>query len=194
MIDLTRLARYRYSHKQDELNPLPHLVSTLLPQLLTLSQRILGPSPTDAASLTLQGSLAYLILKAYKNSISHTLTPAHQAHESIIPWGTLLLQVVQRPLDVSLLPEDLDEREKHPWSKCKKWALYALNRLFERYGNPSGLPRNMKELYGPFAERFIEQFAPEIIKTYLGVVGRIVEGEWQSNKTQHYVLTFFEEW
>lgn len=173
---------------------LPQLVSSLLPQLLTLSQRILGPSPTDAASLALQGSLAYFILKAYKNSISHSLTPAHQAHDSIIPWGTLLLQVVQRPLPLELLPEDADEREKHPWAKCKKWAFYSLNRLFERYGNPSGLPRNMKELYLPFAERFIEQFAPEIVKAYLSIVSRVVEGEWQSRKSKYYILTFFEEW
>lgn len=194
-MELTRALRSnRYSHKQGEDNALPQLVSSLLPQLLVLSSRILTPSPTDAPSLHLQGSLAYLILKAYKNSISHTLTPAHQSHESIVPWGTLLLQVVQRPIDLTLLPEDLDEREKHPWSKCKKWALYSLNRLFERYGNPAGLPSNMKERYLPFAERFIAQFAPEIIKAYLGLVQRIVEGEWQSSKTKHYILSFFEDW
>jgi hypothetical protein len=52
----------------------------------------------------------------------------------------------------------------------------------------------MKERYLPFAERFIAQFAPEIVKAYLGTVQRIVEGEWQSAKTKHYILSFFEDW
>lgn len=169
-------------------------MSVLLPQLLTLSQRILEPQPTDATSLALQGSLAKLIVKSYKNSIAHSLTAPHQSNEMLVPWGTLLLQIVQRPLPVELLPEDLDERDKHPWSKAKKWACHSLNRLFERYGNPSSLPANMKQLYAPFAERFIVQFAPEIVKTYLSLVERIIGGEWQPRKVKHYLLAFFEDW
>lgn len=189
-----RLALRRYSSRDQATSILPNLVEHLLPRLLELSQRILTPVPADTASLTVQGTLATLIIKAYKNSIAHTLTPGHQAHESIIPWGTLLLSIVQRQIPVELLPEDLDAREKHPWAKCKKWSLFALNKLFDRYGNPSQLPSNMKALYTPFAERFIAQFAPEILKTYLGVVERIVGGEWQSNKTKHLLLCFFEDW
>ncbi|KAK4053547.1 Nonsense-mediated mRNA decay protein 5 [Microbotryomycetes sp. JL201] len=174
-------------------NVLASLVTLLLPRLLALSQKILEPTPTDAGSLSLQGSLAKLIVKSYKNSISHVLTEAHQSNEMLVPWGTLLLQIVQRQIPLELLPEDADERDKHPWAKTKKWACFSLNKLFERYGNPSSLPSNMKQRYGPFAERFIAQFAPEIVKVYMGVVERIVSGEWQARKVQHYLLGFFEE-
>lgn len=112
----------------------------LFPLLVQLAQKILASSPTDAAGITLQGTLLRLIVKAYKNSISHSLTTAHQDGESILPWGHLLLSIVQQPIPVELLPEDLDDREKHPWSKTKKWSLYALNRLFQRYVPTELLP------------------------------------------------------
>ncbi|KAM0788606.1 hypothetical protein ACM66B_001727 [Microbotryomycetes sp. NB124-2] len=172
---------------------LPSLVNLLLPRLLALSQQILEPNPTDAASLALQGSLAKLIVKSYKNSISHALTEPHQSNEMLLPWGTLLLQIVQRPIPLELLPEESDERDKHPWAKTKKWACFSLNKLFERYGNPSSLPSNMKQRYASFADRFIAQFAPEIVKVYMSVVERIIGGEWQARKVQHYLLAFFEE-
>ena len=122
----------RYSHKDPENTLCTSLVTHLFPTLAQLAQNILASSPADSASVTLQGTLLRLIVKAYKNSISHSLTTAHQAAESIIPWGQLLLAIAQRPIPAELLPEDVDEREKHPWSKTKKWALYALNRLFQR--------------------------------------------------------------
>lgn len=128
---------FRYNRPDESTNTLPSVIATLFPQLLSLAQRILASTPTDAASLAKQGSFLHLILKTYKNSMASSLSPQMQAAESIIPWGTLFLQVVQRPLPIALLPEDPDERERHPWCKARKWALYTLNRLFMRYGNPS---------------------------------------------------------
>lgn len=184
----------RYNRPDEAATTLPSVITQLFPQLLSLAQRVLASTPTDAASLSKQGSFLHLIIKAYKNSMASSLSPQLQAAESIIPWGTLFLQIVQRPLPVELLPEDLDERERHPWCKARKWALYTLNRLFMRYGNPSQLPSNMKVPYGDFAARFIEQFAPEILRTYLGFIERVVGGEWNSKKTKHHVLIFLEEW
>ncbi|KDE03158.1 hypothetical protein MVLG_06352 [Microbotryum lychnidis-dioicae p1A1 Lamole] len=181
----------RFNGDERKTDTLPNLAASLLPQLLALSEHIITPSPSDASSYAAQGTLLALLIKAYKNSISHTLTPAHQAHDSIVPWGSLLLRIVQTPLAIQLLPEDEDEREEHPWCKAKKWSFFALNRLFDRYGNPSQLPSNMKELYLAFAQRFEQQFAPEILKAYLGVVERLIGGEWQSRKAKHFVLNYF---
>lgn len=184
-----------YNRSTDRAAPsLPTLITHLFPTLLTLAQRILATTPTDTASTTLQGTLLHLVLKSYKHSIATHLSADLQAPDSIVAWGTLFLSIIQRSIPVELLPSDLDAREKHAWSKTKKWALYSLNRLFMRYGNPSQLPSNMKVLYGPFAERFIAQFVPEILKAYFGLVERSVGGEWSSSKTKHHLLVFFEEW
>ncbi|CEQ41895.1 SPOSA6832_03660, partial [Sporobolomyces salmonicolor] len=184
----------RYAYRDETGNTLVGLATHLLPLLLPIAQKILAPAPSDSAAFTAQGTLLRLILKSYKNSIIHTLTPAHQAADSLIPWGTLLLTVVQRPLPLSALPEDADAREKHPWAKSKKWACWALNKLFTRYGSPTQLPKNMVKQYGPFANRFVEQFAPEIIKAYLSAVEKMVaHGEWWPRKGKYHILCFFEE-
>lgn len=185
----------RYAAKDENGTTLVQLATYLLPLLLPIGQKILASTPTDAASLTTQGTLLRLVLKAYKNSVLHTLTPAHQQPDSLIPWGTLLLGVVSHSIPIALLPEDVDDRERHPWAKSKKWACFALNRLFTRYGNPTQLPKNQVEQYGEFANRFIGQFAPEILKAYLGAVERMVaQGEWFPKKAKFYLLCFFEEW
>lgn len=72
--------------------------------------------------------------------------------------------------------------------------MYTLNRLFSRYGNPGQLPTNMKAAYLPFAQNFVAQLAPEIMRSYLGIVERVVSGEWAASKTKHHMLSFFEEW
>lgn len=168
----------------------------MLPLLLPLANQILASTPTTPQALTTQGTLLRLILKSYKNSIIHTLTPAHQANEAIVPWGTLLLSVVAHPIPIELLGSDADPelREKHPWARSKKWACWALNRLFSRYGCPATLPKNLAEEYGPFAERFIGQFAPEILKAYLGQVEKMVGGAWFPSKGKYHILCFFEDW
>ncbi|GAA5946962.1 hypothetical protein JCM3765_002093 [Sporobolomyces pararoseus] len=184
----------RFAYRDETGNHLVQLATHLLPLLLPIAQKILAPTPTDPASFSVQGTLLRLILKSYKHSIIHTLTPAHQAADSLIPWGTLLLTVVQRSLPESALPEDPDSREKHPWSRSKKWACWSLNKLFSRYGSPTQLPKNMVKEYGAFAERFVNQFAPEIIKAYLGAVEKMVaHGEWWPRKGKYHILCFFEE-
>ncbi|GAA6019455.1 hypothetical protein JCM10207_001394 [Rhodosporidiobolus poonsookiae] len=184
----------RYAHKDENGTVLPPLVEHLLSAILPIGQKILASTPSDAASFTMQGVLLRLVLKSYKNSIIHTLTAQHQARESLVPWGTLLLSVVQHPLNAAFLPEDVDTREKHPWAKSKKWACWALNKLFTRYGNPTQMPKLLVKKYADFAASFVDQFAPEILKAYLATVEKMVaQGEFFPRKGKYHVLSFFEE-
>lgn len=52
----------------------------------------------------------------------------------------------------------------------------------------------MKASYGPFANVFVSQFTPEIMRSYLGLVERIVGGEWAASKTKNHMLSFFQDW
>ncbi|KAK4703327.1 hypothetical protein P7C70_g2895, partial [Phenoliferia sp. Uapishka_3] len=183
----------RYSRKDPESRILGDLVVHLFPQLHKLAQNILASQPTTAAALNQQGTLLHLVLKSYKNSISTTLTPAQQDTSSLVPWGQLFLAITTHSLPIELLPADDEDREKHPWSKAKKWAVHSLNRLFMRYGSPSQLASNMKVPYGKFADLFVRMFAPGILETYLGMVTRSVGGEWVPSKVKHHMLVFFEE-
>lgn len=59
---------------------------------------------------------------------------AHLREESsIVPWATLFIKVVGKQAPPESMPEDIEDREAHPWWKAKKWAYSNLNRLFVRH-------------------------------------------------------------
>lgn len=185
LLEVVRAYRWNNGTKMmDQLAP------ATLPHILHTGNNLLN---SDNASSQEVGEILYLILKVYKTSMHTELTKHQQSHESIVPWGTFLLNVVQKQIDPSALPADDDAREVAPWWKAKKWAFHSLNKLFSRYGNPSQLPSDMKA-YKPFAEHFVATFAPEILKVYL----RIAEANSQSNlwiskKAFYFLCMFFTE-
>ncbi|PWZ00666.1 ARM repeat-containing protein [Testicularia cyperi] len=166
------------------------LAPATLPHILQTGQNLLRSDNVSSAEV---GEIVYVILKVYKTSMHTELTKHQQSHESIVPWGTFLLDVVQKEIDPSQLPSDDDAREVAPWWKAKKWAFHSLNKLFSRYGNPSQLPSDMKG-YKPFAEHFVQTFAPEILKVYLRIVELNTQNKmWISKKSFHLLCMFFTE-
>ena len=165
------------------------LAPATFPQILQTGNNLLS---SDNASSQEVGEIIYYILKIYKTSMLSELTKHQQSHDSIVPWGTFLLNVVQKQIDPSALPADEEDREISSWWKAKKWAFHSLNRLFSRYGNPSQLPSDMHG-YKPFAENFVQTFAPEILKVYLRLVEGSVQGAWLSKKAIHFICMFFTD-
>lgn len=141
-----------------------------MPLLANLGQSLLAAHPAPAAPEA-TGRLLHLITKAYKTSITGGLSPHQTSQESIVQWGTFLLQVVCRVIPSDVQPEDKDERESMEWWKAKKWAHNALNRLYSQYGSPSQLPA-LAAQHAAFAANFEQHFAPEIFKAYLRWVAR----------------------
>ncbi|WFD34197.1 Nonsense-mediated mRNA decay protein 5 [Malassezia cuniculi] len=160
---------------------LDQVVSATFPRLLETATALVD---TQEA-----GEIVYYALKVYKTSMVIMLSPHQRSSESIVPWGSLMLRVVQKELPGS---DDPEEAERTPWWKAKKWAFFSLNKLFARYGSPSQLSPSMKS-YRPFAEHFIAHFAPEILKAYLHTCERIVAGMWISRPVARSLLNFFTE-
>ncbi|KZV95467.1 ARM repeat-containing protein [Exidia glandulosa HHB12029] len=183
-LELTKAFRYRPGTE------LTHtLVPQLFPQLVNIALQLFNAPATPEIPL-----LLHLILKTYKQTLAQTLSPHQQSHDSIVPWGRLLFQVVALRVPQDHLPENEEAREASEWAKAKKWAYGCLNRLFTRYGNPSQLPSSMKVDYIQFAQHFVTAFAPEIFKAYLSQVELFVSGqEWLSRKCQSAILSYFSE-
>ena len=180
---LETVRAFRFSDTDKKLE---EVVSRTFPTLLASTKALLDTQTTESNV----GELVYFALKAYKMSIIIALTRHQQSQESIVAWGTLLLRIVQKPLDIA--GED-DERERSPWWKAKKWAFYTLNRLYSRYGIPSQLSPSMKS-YKPFAETFVTHFAPEILKAYLHTVeATVTQHMWISKPVSRHLLIFFAE-
>ncbi|KAG9003232.1 hypothetical protein FRB94_007759 [Tulasnella sp. JGI-2019a] len=192
LVNLEIFKSYRYrSPKEEKL--IPKIIKKTFPILVSLGQKLIptqGPPPLpplDAAEFL------HVILKTYKYSIASNLSKHQQTHDSIVAWGTLLFQVVNMQLPTGVtLSGDKDEWEKHAWWKAKKWALSTLNRLFERYGNPTHIPKPLQKEYLTFANHFVTAFAPEIFKQYLQQIELYIGGQaWMSNKCLNLVFNFF---
>lgn len=98
-----------------------------MPMLVTLGQHLLASHPAPAAPNSI-GHILHLIAKAYKISIVSDLSPHQASQESIIQWGTFLLQIVCRIIPEDAQPQDKDDRERWSWWKAKKWAHHVVSR------------------------------------------------------------------
>jgi hypothetical protein len=75
------------------------MAAQFLPGLLALASNLLQATPAPAAPENVAKVLR-LILKVYRLSITNDLSPHHQDIQgSLIPWGSLFLQIVARQLD-----------------------------------------------------------------------------------------------
>lgn len=169
---------------------MPQIAEKSFPTLVDLGTNLVqNLTPENADCL-------HIILKTYKASTQTSLSPHQQSSQSIMTWGRLLFQVVAVQLPVgTTLPGSPDDWQVSEWWKAKKWAFNTLNRLFERYGNPSQLPASMKKEVSAFAEHFVKSFAPEIFKTYLQQVELYASGQiWLSKKVLSAILRFFSAW
>ncbi|KAH7885476.1 armadillo-type protein [Phlebopus sp. FC_14] len=179
---------FRYRQKRDVL---PGIIVQLFPTLVTIAMGMLNTPPSSAQEIP---SMLHLILKTYRTSIIVNLSAHQQSSASIVPWGTLLFQVVNIPIPNDAVPADEEERERSEWWKAKKWAYGTLGRLFHRFGNPSQLPSPMQKDYSAFAQHFVTSFAPEIFKVYLQQVELFISGQaWLSKKCLYQIFQFFTE-
>ncbi|ORX83104.1 ARM repeat-containing protein [Anaeromyces robustus] len=171
-----------YQFKKDESEPLAQIVEHLYPLTLKIAQNAANTDTLEAAEII------KLIFKIYSASIQCDFFPCLQSEAYLVPWGTVFLQVVEKDIPDSVLPETKEEREKYPWWKAKKWAYKCLNRIFSRYGSPNSL----KE-YRQFAEGFTQNFAPIILKSYLKQTELLVNGRFMSSWVLHLIGDFYTE-
>lgn len=123
-LEVIRAFRFRYQN-----DVLPTIVAALFPTLVQIASGMIQQPPSASQEIP---TMLHLILKTYRTSIVTVLSPHQQSPESLVPWGQLLFAVVNLNLPKEAVPEDLEEREKSPWWKAKKWAYAVLARLFHR--------------------------------------------------------------
>lgn len=120
------------------------------------------------------------------------LTKSLQQSESLAGWATFFIQVIEKdiPENAQGLPKDLEEREKYPWWKAKKWAFQSLYHLYSRYA--WSLKKDKR--YSAFSKMFMEFFVPNIVNAYLVQIQRFVSGVWMTDRVKQQIAMFLEEW
>ncbi|SAM02255.1 hypothetical protein [Absidia glauca] len=181
--EVIKVYQWKSSERRE---PLQQIISLTFPAIQTIGTNLVNSDTLEAAEML------KLTMKIYHAGIQADLPQALQDSSSIVPWGTLFLQVIDKPIPFDVLPADAEEREKYPWGKTKKWAYHCLNRLFSKYGNPSLLTPSATK-YMPFAKNFAATFAPNVLQTYLRQVEGWIKNElWIPQKCLALTSAFFE--
>ncbi|CAO3651162.1 unnamed protein product [Cunninghamella echinulata] len=172
----------------DRREPLQDIIQQTFPTILNICNNLVTMDSLDAA-LMLKTSL-----KIYHASIHVDLPKTLQESDSLVPWCTLFLQLVEKRIPLECLPQDPTEREAYLWGKTKKWAYHCLNSLFGKYGNPALLPPGTGNRYNAFAKHFVNNFAPNVLQTYLGQIDCWIKKEiWISNKCLMLTAAFLDD-
>ncbi|KAI7906287.1 armadillo-type protein [Cokeromyces recurvatus] len=182
--EVVRVYQWRTGSKRE---PFRQLVKLTFPVIQTIASGLINNDSIEAAEIL------KLALKIYHAGIQAELPKSLQDPNSLVPWGTLFLQLIEKKIPNEVLPADADERDRYPWWKTKKWAYHCLNRLFSKYGNPATMPRGTPE-YSAFAKQFSANFAPNILQAYLGQIELWIKKEiWIPSKCLALTSSFFAD-
>ncbi|GAA5795592.1 hypothetical protein HPULCUR_000953 [Helicostylum pulchrum] len=187
LIALREVVKVFQWKSMDRREPLRQIIKLTFPAINAICHKLINLDTDEAAEML------KLALKIYHSSIQVDLPKCLQDPASLVPWGSLFVQLVDKKIPEQVLPEDPEEREQFIWWKTKKWAYHCLNRLFGKYGNPAMLaPSSTK--YTHFAKSFAVNFAPNILQTYLQQIdGWIKKEHWMSNKCLALSAAFFDD-
>ena len=179
---------YRFRLGENDRGHLDKVVEASFPSILAIGTKLLDEPNPEA------GEMLRIVVKCYKHAIYYELPMPLRAYQATVDWCTLFLRIISHEPPAYAMSEDLDEREQNHWWKTRKWCYANLNRLFVRYGNPTGLSTTQVKEFGDFPKTFITHFAPEILKGYLGEIEKWVGGtHWLSKPSLSYTLIFLEE-
>lgn len=177
--------RFRVGEERADLDK---VVNVAFPTLLGIGNKLVNETSLEA------GEMLRICVKCYKNAIYYGLPRPLRSHQATVDWCTLFLTIISKNPPEYAMSEDTDDRERNHWWKARKWSYANLNRLFGRHGNPSSLSSAQEAEYGDFAKNFITNFAPEILKGYLGEIEKWVGGNhWLSKPSLSYTMIFLEE-
>ncbi|KAJ3293673.1 hypothetical protein HDU79_012041 [Rhizoclosmatium sp. JEL0117] len=170
-------------HAEDPAPQINELVSTCFTGLHAIALTLLPETSPEA------GAMLRMIVKIYLKSISRDLPPALQDSSSLVPWGTLFVNIIDK--DLSFLNEKFpneEDREKQQWWKVKKWSFRCLHMYLMRYCS-----RREEKEYQNFANVFIQHFAPGIATSYLNLVNKIISGTWVTRHVRQQISTFLAD-
>ncbi|KAG0361643.1 hypothetical protein BG005_007650 [Podila minutissima] len=180
--ETTRVYKFKVSDRE----PLDEIIGTFFPAIQQIGAGLINANNVEAAEML------KIIFKCYHHTIQIDLSERQRDSASLVPWGTLFIQMIEKPIPTEGLPADLEELEKHPWWKAKRWAYQCLNRLYTRYGNPPALTSESK--FKEFANGFVRNFAPNILSAYLKQVELwVAKQTWLSPRVLCLIGNFFEE-
>lgn len=179
--------KVRWVKNEDRASELDPIIIQVFPHLLNIGNSILS-SPKGITEFTAE--ILKLILKIYKFVTYYDLPVVLQTRESLTAWGELHGSITNMPPPEYVVASHLSQQEKTflQISKCYKWSVANLNRIFTRYASRS-LSKNYN--YENFHSMFINDYIPQLLRTYLSIIEQWCSNQrWLSLPTLYHLLQF----
>lgn len=174
---------YRWVDNEERQATLDPIIIQFFPHLLTVGNAVLDAELTEVSADVLK-----YVLKCYKFVTYYDLPLILQTKENLVSWVELHCRVVsiEPPTYVSNGDSGLDSRTQV--SRCYKWSVANVERLFRRYSSKS---LSSKFLYLSFKSMFVNDVLPHVMSIYLSLMEKWCRGErWLPNSTLYHLLEF----
>ncbi|EMG47506.1 NMD5 Nonsense-mediated mRNA decay protein 5 [Candida maltosa Xu316] len=179
--------KYKWVDNKERERKLYPIINQAFPHLLTIGNAIVANNEMTE----LRAEILKLILKSYKFVTYYDLPEPLQSKESILTWGEFHASVINMKPPSYVVDSDASEQEKSflQISKCYKWAIANIYRLFIRYASSTELTRKFH--YKEFHDLFLTDFVPHFIGQFLSIIEEFCQGKrWLGTSAIFQILEF----
>ncbi|CAN3354798.1 nonsense-mediated mRNA decay protein 5 [Diutina catenulata] len=180
--------KFRWMENRDRATQLYPIIEQVFPHLLAVGNAIVDGG-TEQMSEQIAEMLK-LILKAYKFVTFFDLPEPLRSREQVVKWGELHGKIINLPTPNYVNDHEDQEKSMLQISKCYKWSVANVLRLFTRYASESSM--SMKFSYKDFKSMFAGEFVPHLLNNYLQIIEQWCSGtRWLSSTTLYQLIQFF---
>ncbi|CCG23840.1 Nmd5 protein [Candida orthopsilosis Co 90-125] len=192
MLCFKEIARkFKWTDNQVKQAKLYSIIEQVFPYLLTIGSSIVK-SVSDGQEITeLKAEILKMILKSYKYVTYYDFPEPLRTRDQVFAWGEFHASVINMNPPTYVTNSDLTEQEKSflQISKCYKWAVANILRLFIRYASSNTLSRKVS--YQDFHDLFLTEFIPHFIQQFLTITEEYCHGNRWLGMTALYQLLEF---
>lgn len=179
--------KFRWIRNEDRARELDPIINQVFPHILNIGNSIVA---LLSGITELTAEILKLILKCYKFVTFYDLPESLQSREVLTKWGELHGSITNMQPPAYVLLANLSEQEKLMLqvSKCYKWSVANLGRIFTRYASKS-LFRNFH--HDEFHAMFLNEHIPSLIHTYLAIIESWCNGKrWIAQPALFHIIQF----
>lgn len=176
---------YRWVDNKQRSKALDPILEQVFPHLLAVGNAILALELSE-----LSAEILKLILKCYKFVTYYDLPAVLQTKDALALWGDFHCRVTSMDPPAYILSLLLSDLEKYQTqvSKCYKWSVANMERLFRRYALYS---LSAKFNYDEFRALFAADIVPHLMQVYLSLIELWCKNvRWICNPALYHLLEF----
>ncbi|ETV94333.1 hypothetical protein H310_11980 [Aphanomyces invadans] len=190
LLVLRRLCKnYEYRNEENRAD-LNTIVGVTFPLLLTMLESLVNNNSLEGARMI------HLICKIFWSCVQVSLPPYVANIQRMSSWMEIFRQILAKRLPEASegveplhQPTVVEEREKWPWWKVKKWILQVVTRFYMRWGNPkSAAPEN-----ADMAKHYRSHVNPPMLATILETLALRKQGQFCTDRVVQLSLTYINE-